>query len=58
VQKEKSNTNKWAKYTYIGKETKLFTKLIKDSSVKVTYTTKNTVGKALASKPNYAQTQN
>jgi len=39
VQKEKSYTNKWTKYTYIGKETKFITKLFKDSSIKVTLLT-------------------
>jgi hypothetical protein len=38
--KEKHNTNKWAKFTYIGKEAKFITTLFKDSSVKIPFTTK------------------
>lgn len=47
MQKDKSNTNKWAEFTYVGKETKFIIKPFKDSSIKVTYTTNNTIDKAL-----------
>jgi hypothetical protein len=56
--KTKQNKNKWAKFTYIGKETKFITKLFKDSPVQVSYTTNNTISKALSIRPNQAQTHN
>jgi hypothetical protein len=56
--KVKHSTNKWAKFTYIGKETKFITKLFKDSSIKVTYTTNNTISKAFSLKPDLARKQN
>jgi hypothetical protein len=34
---------KWAKFIYIGKENKFITKLFKDTSVNVTFTTKQTI---------------
>ena len=37
--------SKWAKFTYAGKETKLITKLFKNTSVNVSYTTRNTIGR-------------
>jgi hypothetical protein len=42
---------KWAKFTYIGKETKFITKLFKDTSVNITYTAKQTIRKLLSQKP-------
>jgi ribosomal protein S8E len=41
---------KWAKLTYIGKETKYITKLFKDSAIKTTFTTNNTITKILTIK--------
>ena len=40
--------SKWAKFTYVGRETKFITKLFKKSSVNVSYTTRNTIGKLLS----------
>jgi hypothetical protein len=42
--------NKWAKFTYIGKETKYITKLFRDSPIQISYTTNNTIGKILSTK--------
>ena len=39
--------NRWAKFTYCGKETRMITKLFKNTDVKVTYRTKNNLGKLL-----------
>jgi hypothetical protein len=50
--KRKQNKNKWAKFTYVGKETKFIKKLLKDSSVKVAFTTKNAIRKLLSLKQN------
>ena len=49
--KKKQNHNtqtqkrKWARFIYIGKETRFITKLFKDTNVTVTFTTNNTIGK-------------
>ena len=45
--KKKTGT-KWAKFTYAGKETKFITKLLKNSSMNVSYTTRNTIGRLLS----------
>ena len=39
---------KWAQFTYAGKETKFITKLLKNSSVNVSYTTRNTIARLLS----------
>jgi hypothetical protein len=49
--KQNKNKNLWAKFTYVGRETKFITKLFKESSVKVTYTTNNIISKYLSMKP-------
>jgi len=38
---------KWAKFTYIGKETRFITKLLKDTNARIAFTTNNTRGKHL-----------
>jgi hypothetical protein len=48
--KQKSET-KWAKFTYIGKETKFITKLFKDSSINITFTTSHAIKRLLSTKP-------
>ena len=40
-------TQKWAKFTYIGKETRFITKLFKDTNTRIMFTTNNTIGKHL-----------
>jgi hypothetical protein len=45
----KQNKNQWANFLYVGKETKFITKLFKDFSAKIAFTTQNTVGKLLSS---------
>jgi hypothetical protein len=40
-------TTKWARFTYVGKETKYITKLFKNTTVRITYTTHNTIHKLL-----------
>ena len=39
---------KWAKFTYVGKETRYITKLFKNSNVKVAYATNNNLGRLLS----------
>jgi hypothetical protein len=48
--KHQSGT-KWAKFTYIGKETKFNTKLFKDSPINITFTTRQTIKKLLSYYP-------
>jgi len=42
-QKQDVERVKWAKFTYVGKETRRITKLFKNTKVKVTFTTDNTI---------------
>jgi len=51
IKQDKDNTQKWAKFTYIGKETKFITKLFKNSPVKISFTTNNTIGRILSHRP-------
>jgi hypothetical protein len=41
---------KWVKFTYIGRETRAITKIFKNTSVKVSFGTDNTIGRRLATK--------
>ena len=50
--KENKIKNQWARFTYVGKETKFITKLFKDSSIKIAFMTQNTTGKLLSLKQN------
>ena len=48
TRRDKDNQkNRWAKFTYCGKETRMITKLFKNTNVKVTYRTKNNLEKLL-----------
>jgi hypothetical protein len=49
-QKQDTQKRKWAKFTYIRKETRFITKLFKNTDVKVTFTTDNTIERRLAMK--------
>jgi hypothetical protein len=40
-------TQKWATFTYIGKETRAITKLFKNTNIHIAYKTKNTLQKHL-----------
>jgi len=55
--KQPTETRKWAKFTYIGNETTFITKLFKDSSIKISFTTNNTVTKILSPKSQLPQKQ-
>ena len=55
---EKNDTRKWAKFTYIGKETKFITKLFKNSPVKISFTTNNTIGRILSHRLTHTKTRN
>ena len=43
---------KWTKFTYVGKETRYFNKVFKDTNVAVAFTTNNTIGKRLSKEHN------
>jgi len=45
--KQDTEKYKWAKFTYIGRETLFITKIFKDSNIKVTFSTDNTIEKLL-----------
>jgi hypothetical protein len=49
-QKRDPQKSKWAKFIYIGKETRFITKLFKNTDVKVTFTTENAIERRLATK--------
>ena len=40
---------RWAKFTYVGKETRRITKLFKNTNVRIAFTTNNNLGKLLNS---------
>jgi hypothetical protein len=56
-EKQPLESQKWAKFTYTGKETKFITKLFKDSPIKVTFTTNNNIKKLLSSRSQPPQKQ-
>jgi hypothetical protein len=41
---------KWAKFTHVGKETRPITKLFRDTSVRITFTTKTVLENGLRNK--------
>ena len=41
---------KWAKFTYVGRQTKTITNLFKNTSLKIAFTTDNTIKKILTPK--------
>ena len=55
---EKNDTQKWVRFTYIGKETKFFTKLFKNYPVKIPFTTNNTISRILSHRPTHTKTRN
>jgi len=48
---------KWAKFTYVGKETKFITRLFKNTPLKIAFTTQNTIGKLLSKQQNHNQSK-
>jgi len=40
---QSTNKNRWAEFTYIGRETKCITKLFKETSVRISYNTNNSL---------------
>ena len=49
-QRQDDQKHRWAKFTYIGKETRLVTKLFRNTNVNAAFTTDNTLGKHLVIK--------
>jgi hypothetical protein len=48
---------KWAKFTYVGKETKFIRKLFKNTPLKIAFTAQNTIGKLLFKRQNHIQSK-
>jgi hypothetical protein len=55
--KQDTPKTKWAKFTYVGKETKFIAKLFKNIPQKSTFTTQNTIGKLLSKQQNHNQSK-
>ena len=51
--KQEKKDKKWAKSTYTGKETRLIAKLLKNSTIRISFTTYNTIGKILRHRPTH-----
>ena len=49
-QEQGNRKKKWAKFTYMGRETRYIMKLFKNTNVRITYTTNNNLGKLLATR--------
>jgi hypothetical protein len=47
---EAGSLSKWADFTYIGRKTKLVTKIFKKTDLKISYTTNKTLGNLLRPK--------
>jgi len=45
VQVQRTEKTKWAKFTYIGRETRFITKAFKNTKVRIAFTTDNTIKK-------------
>jgi len=56
AQQEKNNINKWAKFTYVHKETKFITKLFKNFAIKISYTTNKKISRILNPKSTHTKT--
>jgi len=46
--KRQNSPKKWAKFMCVGKDIRFITKFFKSTSVKIVFTTNNTIGKRLA----------
>jgi hypothetical protein len=49
---QEHNEGRWAKFMYVGRQTKCITKLFKNSNLKVSLKTKNTIGTLLTQDKN------
>jgi regulator of PEP synthase PpsR (kinase-PPPase family) len=56
-QKQDTEETKWAKFTYIGRETRFITKMFKKSNIRIALTTNNTIGKLLITKQEQAKSK-
>jgi len=55
LQKQDTERKKWAKFTYIGKETRFITKIFRKSNIKIALTTNNTIEKLLTTRQDKIQ---
>jgi hypothetical protein len=54
-QGDQNEKKRWAKFTYVGNETRLITKLFKNTNIKVRFTANNTIEKRLTTKHKTSQ---
>jgi len=54
-EKQDTQKEKWAKFTYVGKETRYINKIFKNTNVKVAFTTDNIIERCLVTKHGIAQ---
>jgi hypothetical protein len=52
-----SEKTTWARFTYYGRETRAITKAFKNTTIKVTYSTRNTLKKLLMGKHHHSPQQ-
>jgi len=50
--KDNRDSHRWAKFTYLGKETKFIMKLFKNLPIRIAFTTNISIGRLLSQKPN------
>ena len=50
AQEDNNTTTKWAKFTYVGLQTKFITKLFRKTNIKIAFTTENNIAKFLTRK--------
>ena len=55
--KHREEKNKWAKFTYIGRETRAVAKIFKNTNVKVTFGTDNTIEKLLTTRHEHTRSK-
>jgi hypothetical protein len=52
---KKKKKTQWTKFTYVGKETRAITKAFKNTNMKITYSTNNTIGKLLMTRRHHTK---
>jgi len=55
--KHREEKTKWAKFTYVGRETRAVTKIFKNTNIKVTFGTDNTIGKLLTTRHEHTRSK-
>jgi len=55
--KHREEKTKWVKFTYVGRETRDIMKILKNTNVKVTFGTDNTIGKLLTTRHEHTKSK-